>query len=116
MFYKLIKNGVRGKSLKILIDMFNKSPSMVQVNAASSETIDSSYGVLQGGVLSPKLTATFVTWESIWIIVLVLTYIEEMLPIYCTLTTLFCWLQQLKGYTLNYRIYTTNCKYDKYGI
>ena len=54
MFYKLIMSGVKGKSLKILIDMFNKS-SMVRVNAALSERIDSSYGVLQGGVLSPKL-------------------------------------------------------------
>ena len=35
--------------------MFNKSSSMVRVIAALSEKIDSSYGVLQGGVLSPKL-------------------------------------------------------------
>ena len=55
LFYKLIMNSVKGKSLKILIDMFNKSSSMVCVNAALSEKIDSSYGVLQGGFLSPKL-------------------------------------------------------------
>ena len=35
---------------------------------------------------------------------------EQKLPIYCMLMTLFCWLQQLKAYNLNYRICTTIVK------
>ena len=59
LFYKLTQSGVKGKSLKILIDMFKNSFSMVRVNGELSEKIDSLYGVLQGGVLSPKLFTNY---------------------------------------------------------
>ena len=61
LFYKLICNQVKGKALQVLMNLYEKSHSRVRVKSELSENIDSLYGVLQGGVLSPKLFNTFLS-------------------------------------------------------
>ena len=43
------------------MDLFEKSQSRVRVNSILSDGIDSLYGVLQGGVLSPKLFNSYLS-------------------------------------------------------
>ena len=43
------------------MNLYEKAHSKVRVNSVLSEDIDSMYGVLQGGVLSPKLFNTFLS-------------------------------------------------------
>ena len=59
LFYKLTQHGVNGKFLNILQSMYKKSTSRVRSGASLSEAIDSEFGVLQGGVISPTLFKYF---------------------------------------------------------
>jgi len=61
LYYKLIKRGVRGKMLKVICDMYGKSKCRVKWKNKMGESFDSLYGVLQGGMLSPKLFTEFLT-------------------------------------------------------
>ena len=61
MFYKMSRSGVKGKMLQVLVSLFNNAHSRVRVNNELSEGIDSIFGVLQGGVISPKLFINFLT-------------------------------------------------------
>ena len=61
LYYKLIKRGVRGKMLKLICDMYAKSKCRVKWKNKMGKSFDSLYGVLQGGMLSPKLFTEFLT-------------------------------------------------------
>ena len=54
LYYKLIR-GIQGELLKLICDMYSKAVCCVKWKGEVSEHIDSKYGVLQGGMLSPKL-------------------------------------------------------------
>jgi exonuclease III len=55
LYYKLIQNGYGGKLLKIIQSLFGKSSARVRWEGQLGQNIDSTYGVLQGGIISPKL-------------------------------------------------------------
>ena len=55
LVFKLKKRFVDGKFLSVIKSMFNKSNGRVKWRNKLSKPIKSKYGVLQGGVLSPKL-------------------------------------------------------------
>ena len=55
LIFKLKKRFVDGKFLSVIKSMFNKSNDRVESRNKLSKPIKSKYGVLQGGVLSPKL-------------------------------------------------------------
>ena len=59
LYYKLIKRGVYGKLLNIICNMYDKAVCRVKWKGELGEDIDSEYGVLQGGMLSPKLFTEF---------------------------------------------------------
>ena len=62
MYYKLIKRGVDGKMLNLIKNMYNKATTIVKWKGKVGEnTIDSNFGVLQGGMLSPKLFTEFLS-------------------------------------------------------
>ncbi len=54
-YYKLMKRGVKGKLLNLICDMYKKAKCTVKWKGYIGENIDSEFGVLQGGMLSPKL-------------------------------------------------------------
>ena len=53
LFYKVIKNGYDGRVIKLLLDMYGKTTSQIKLNNILSGMIKETYGVQQGGVLSP---------------------------------------------------------------
>ena len=55
LVFKLKKRFVNGKFLSVIKSMFNKSDGRVKWRNKFSKPIKSKFGVLQGGVLSPKL-------------------------------------------------------------
>ena len=55
LYYKLIKMGYGGRLLKIIHSMFSKSCAKVRWQGQLGSSLDSTHGVLQGGILSPKL-------------------------------------------------------------
>ena len=57
--FKLKKRFVDGKFLSVIKSMFNKSNGRVKCINKFSKPMKSKYGVLQGGVLSPKLFTEF---------------------------------------------------------
>lgn len=59
LYYKLIQRGIRGKLLKIIIDMYDKAKCKVKWKGKVGGKIDSEFGVLQGGMMSPKLFTEF---------------------------------------------------------
>ena len=59
LYHKLIKRGVRGKLLNIIYDMYKKAKCRVKWKNEIGEAIGSEFGVLQGGMLSPKLFTEF---------------------------------------------------------
>ena len=61
LYYKLIRRGITGKLLNLICDMYDKSVCHVKWKGEVGEQIDSKYGVLQGGMLSPKLFTEFLS-------------------------------------------------------
>ena len=61
LYYKLIHRGIQGKLLNLICDMYNKAVCCVNWKGEVGEHIDSRYGVLQGGMLSPNLFTEFLT-------------------------------------------------------
>ena len=62
LYYKLIKRGVSGKMLRLIQDMYNKASCRVKWKGeVGTKTIESEFGVIQGGMLSPKLFTEFLT-------------------------------------------------------
>ena len=62
LYYKLARRGVKGKMLNIICSMYTKAKCRVKwSNNLGEKYIDSSYGVLQGGMLSPHLFTEFLT-------------------------------------------------------
>ena len=61
LYYKLIMRGIHGKLLNIIINMYDKAKCKVKWKGLVGEDIDSEFGVLQGGILSPKLFTEFLT-------------------------------------------------------
>ena len=59
LYYKLIMRGIHGKLLNIICSMYDKAVCRVKWKGVLGEQIDSKYGVLQGGMLSPKLFTEF---------------------------------------------------------
>ena len=59
LYYKLIHRGVNGKMLKLICDMYNKAKCRVKWKGKVGGEIESEYGVLQGGMCSPKLFTEF---------------------------------------------------------
>ena len=59
LVFKLKKRFVDGKFLSVIKSMFNNSNGRVEWRTKFSKPIKSKYGVLQGGVLSPKLFTEF---------------------------------------------------------
>ena len=59
LYHKLISRGVNGKLLNLLCDMYKKAKCRVKWNGRVGEELDSEFGVLQGGMLSPKLFTEF---------------------------------------------------------
>ena len=59
LIVKLQQRNVDGKFLNTIKSMFHKSSSRVKWNGKISKPINNRYGVMQGGVLSPKLINEF---------------------------------------------------------
>ena len=61
LYYKLQKQGMGLKMLKIVMSMFEKAQARVHQSGNLSAPIDIVFGVLQGGILSPKLFNEFLS-------------------------------------------------------
>ena len=61
MFHKLAKRNINGKFLNIIKNMYSKSKMRIAWNKKITLPFESTYGVLQGGVLSPKLFNEFLS-------------------------------------------------------
>ena len=59
LYYKLLKRGFSGKLVRLIISMFAKANARVRWNGEVGEKIDRTHGVLQGGIISPKLFNLF---------------------------------------------------------
>ena len=55
LYYKLLKTGFSRKLVKIIMSLLTKASARVRWDGALGEKIDSTHGVLQGGIISPKL-------------------------------------------------------------
>ena len=55
LYYKMIKKGFGGRLVKIIESMFSNSSARVRWEGEVGKPIDSTHGVLQGGIVSPKL-------------------------------------------------------------
>ena len=55
LYHKLIKKGFGGRLLKVIQSMFSKSHARVRWQGELGSELDSTYGVLQGGIISPRL-------------------------------------------------------------
>ena len=60
LWYKLVKEGIGGKFLIIIKNMYQKSKSCVLVNGEKSQFFSSFAGVRQGEILSPLLFAFYI--------------------------------------------------------
>ena len=61
LYYKLHKQKIGKKMLNIIISMFDKAQSKVYQQGIYGDPIDSIFGFLQGGILSPKLFNEFMS-------------------------------------------------------
>ena len=61
LLYKLRERGVKGKFCNVLMSMFERSHARVRWNNQLSAPIDSLFGVLQGGIISPKLFTEYLS-------------------------------------------------------
>ena len=61
LFYKLIRRGVNGNFCKVLMDLFQKANYRIRWQGELSEKINSLFGVLQGGMISPKLFTEYLS-------------------------------------------------------
>ena len=59
LHHKLFKIGFGGKLVKMIVSKFTKANARVRWNGEFGEQIDSTHGVLQGGIISPKLFNLF---------------------------------------------------------
>jgi hypothetical protein len=59
LYYKLIHRGVNGKMLRLICDMYKKAKCRVKWKGQVGDEIESEFGVLQGGMTSPKLFTEF---------------------------------------------------------
>ena len=59
LYYKLLNRGIDGNLLTIIRSMFSKAECRVKWDSRISDILKSEYGVLQGGMLSPKLFTEF---------------------------------------------------------
>jgi len=55
LYYKMISKGYGGKLLAIIRSLFSRSSARVRWQGELGTKIDSTFGVLQGGIISPKL-------------------------------------------------------------
>ena len=55
LYYKLLNRGIDGNLLNVIRSMFSKAECHVKWDSRISDILNSEYGVLQGGMLSPKL-------------------------------------------------------------
>ena len=55
LYFKLIKKGYGGRMLRVIQSMFSKFGARVRWQGRLGSNIDSTHGVLQGGIVSPKL-------------------------------------------------------------
>ena len=55
LYYKMIKKGYGGRLVKTIQSMFSKSHARVRWQGELGSSINSTHGVLQGGIVSPKL-------------------------------------------------------------
>ena len=60
LWFKLVKEGISGKFLNIVKNMYQKSKSCVLVNGEKSQFFSSFAGVRQGEILSPLLFAFYI--------------------------------------------------------
>jgi len=61
LYYKLQKKCIGEKMLNVIMSMYSKAKARVNHLGNVGDSIDSSYGVLQGGILSPKLFNEFLS-------------------------------------------------------
>ena len=61
LYYKLMHQNIGDKMLKIIISMYDKAKARVNQGGNTGGSIDSKCGVLQGGILSPKLFNEFMS-------------------------------------------------------
>ncbi len=54
LYYKLMERGLKGKMLNLVCAMYKKAKCWVKWKGKLVDKIDSKYGVLQGGMMSPK--------------------------------------------------------------
>ena len=59
LYYKLLNRGIDGNLLNVIRSMFSKAECRVKWESRISDILKSEYGVLQGGMLSPKLFTEF---------------------------------------------------------
>ena len=59
LYYKLLNRGIDGNLLNVIRSMFSKAECRVKWDSRISDILKSEYGVLQGGMLSPKLFTEF---------------------------------------------------------
>jgi len=55
LYYKMLQKGLSGRLLKIIQSMFSNASAKVRWKGELGSNIDSIFGVLQGGIVSPKL-------------------------------------------------------------
>ena len=60
LWYKLLNNGISGKCLTFIRNMYNGVKSMVSINGQSSDFFNCNVGVRQGENLSPLLFSLFI--------------------------------------------------------
>ena len=58
-YYKLLNRGIDDNWLNIIENMFSKAECRVKWDSRISDILKSEFGVLQGGMLSPKLFTEF---------------------------------------------------------
>ena len=68
LYYKLLNRGIDGNLLNVIRSMFSKAECRVKWDSRISDILKSEYGVLQGGMLSPKLFTEIFTRHirNIW--------------------------------------------------
>ena len=61
LYFKLMNQKIGNKMLNIIMSMYDKAKARVNNLGKIGDPIDSNYGVLQGGILSPKLFNEFLS-------------------------------------------------------
>ena len=59
LYYKLLNRGIDSNLLNVIRSMFSKAECRVKWDSRISDILKNEYGVLQGGMLSPKLFMDF---------------------------------------------------------